>query len=187
MKFLKSSLFLALGVGLCTPAFSKTIKNVEFPEALKIEGKDLVLNGAGIRKATFFKVKVYVAGLYLSKKETDAAKIVSQEGVKQINMQFLMGVDRKKLTDAWTKSLSQHCPADCSNVKNGIAKMNTYMRSVRKKDRFEFTIFPDKVIPVIKGEKKEAVMGADFVQAFLKVYVGPKEIDPGMAKGLRGQ
>lgn len=166
---------------------AKSIKGVEIPEKLNLDSKELILNGAGIRKATLFKVKVYVSSLYLIKRESDATKIINQEGVKQLNMQFLMGLNRKKLTDAWTKSLREHCPKDCSELKAGLSKLNSYMKSVRKKDRFEFTIYPNKVLAVIKGEKKEAILGKSFVQAFLKVFVGPKEIDEGMAKSLRGQ
>ena len=176
-----STLVLSLGLQ------AKTIQGVDFAESVDLGGKKLVLNGVGIRKATFFKVKVYVSGLYISKKESDPSKIAAQEGPKKISMQFLMGVERKKLTDAWSKSLSQHCPEDCSELKNGLAKMNSYMRNVRKKDRFEFDIYADKVVPTIQGKVKEEIKGASFGQALLKVFVGPKEIDAGMAKGLRGQ
>ena len=77
-------------------------------------------------------------------------------------MQFLMGVDRSKLTNAWQESLSQHCPEDCDELKKGLAKMNSYMKNVSKKDRFEFILHPDKVEVFIKGEKKEDIVGKSF-------------------------
>lgn len=167
--------------------FASELHGVSFTEKVKLNGQDLVLNGMGTRKATFFRVKVYVAGLYLKEKSNDPKKIADMAGPKKIKMQFLMGVDRKKLTDAWSKAVSEHCPADCTEVKKGISTINSYMKSVRKKDRFEFDMLADRVLVKIKGVVKDPIMGKDFSKALLKVYIGPKEIDKGMAKSLLGE
>lgn len=179
-------LYLGLATAIAISSNAFEYKGVKFEDKIKVEGKELVLNGVGIRKATFFKVKVYVAGLYTEKKETDPAKVLALPGPKEIQMEFLMNLERDKLTKAWNDSLSQHCPKDCSEVREGINTMNRYMKSVRTKDRFSFTILADKVLINIDGNKKDPIKGKDFAQALLKVFIGPKEIDPGMAKGLLG-
>lgn len=159
---------------------------VSFANQKNVAGENLVLNGIGLRKA-YFTVKVYVAGLYLSEKTTEVEKMLANDKVKKVEMQFLMGVKREQLTDAWTKALMNHCPpADCTNVKEGLAKMNSYMTSVVTGDRFEFVIHPDRVNINIKGEDKPEILGQDFAKAMLLIYVGPKAIDAGLAKGLRG-
>lgn len=167
------------------PVDTKSIKGVDFPVEKTVDGQKLVLNGLGLRKA-FFTVKVYVGALYLSEKSTEVSAIVKNPNVKKVEMQFLMGVPRNKLTDAWREALYNQCPKDCSNVKEGTAKMNSYMTSVVKGDRFEYTIYPDKVLVSIKGEEKPAIIGKDFAEAMIKIYVGNKAIDSGLAKGLRG-
>ena len=167
------------------PVATKSIKDVEFPVEKVVAGEKLVLNGLGLRKA-FFTVKVYVGALYLSEKSTEVDAIVKNPKVKKVEMQFLMGVPRNKLTEAWREALYNQCPKDCSNVKEGTAKMNSYMTSVVKGDRFEYTIFPDKVLVSIKGEEKPAIPGKDFAEAMIKIYVGDKAIDSNLAKGLRG-
>lgn len=164
---------------------TKSIKGVKFPVEKTVAGEKLVLNGLGLRKA-FFTVKVYVGALYLSEKSSDLATILKNPKVKKVEMEFLMGVPRNKLTDAWKEALYNQCPKDCSEVQEGTAKMNSYMTSVVKGDRFEYTIFPDKVLINIKGEDKPAILGKDFAKAMLKIYVGDKAIDSGLAKGLRG-
>jgi hypothetical protein len=179
-------LYLSFITAIALNTNALELKGVKFEDKIKVEGKDLVLNGAGIRKATFFKVKVYVAGLYTEKKESDPAKVLALPGPKEIQMEFLMNLERDKLTKAWNDSLSQHCPEDCSAVREGINTMNRYMKSVRKKDRFTFTVLADEVRINIDGAKKDPIKGKDFAQALLKVFIGPKEIDPGMAKGLLG-
>src|SRR5262245_6919743 len=47
------------------PALGAECLAVKVPDSVKTGGADLVLNGLGIRKATFLEVKVYVAALYL--------------------------------------------------------------------------------------------------------------------------
>jgi hypothetical protein len=63
---------LAAPVALAAPAFGAQCLEVNVPDSAKAGAADLVLNGLGIRKATFLNVKVYVAGLYLSEKSNDA-------------------------------------------------------------------------------------------------------------------
>jgi hypothetical protein len=64
---------------LDAPVLGAECLNVKVPDSAKAGGTDLVLNGLGIRKATFLNVKVYVAGLYLPQKSGEAGKIISAE------------------------------------------------------------------------------------------------------------
>src|SRR5215472_13914645 len=52
-------------LGALGTAQAGTCKGVDFPEHLQVAGHDLVLNGLGMRKATFLKVSVYVGALYV--------------------------------------------------------------------------------------------------------------------------
>ena len=40
-------------------SFALTVDGITFEDKVNVGGKDLVLNGVGIRKATFLKIKVY--------------------------------------------------------------------------------------------------------------------------------
>src|SRR3989337_2459246 len=62
------------------------------PDQATVEGKTLVLNGMGLREATFLKVAVYVAGLYLESKSADANAILGSSQVKRISMHFVRDV-----------------------------------------------------------------------------------------------
>jgi len=41
------------------------MQGTSLPRACQVNGSDLKLNGLGVRKATFLKVNVYVAALYV--------------------------------------------------------------------------------------------------------------------------
>ena len=54
-------------------AHGKECKGVTFPDQAQVEGSSLTLNGLGLRQATFLKVNVYVAALYVAKTSSDPA------------------------------------------------------------------------------------------------------------------
>ena len=94
--FLAFALILSLNVSAATKA------NVTMPDTMKVAGKALVLNGQGIRKATFFGIKVYVGGLYLEKKSKDYSEFKDTNKVKHITMTFVRDVDADKIRSGWT-------------------------------------------------------------------------------------
>ena len=58
------------------------VEGVKLDDSAKVAGKDLKLNGAGVRVRAIFKV--YVMGLYLGKKETSTdAVLASAEGLAE--------------------------------------------------------------------------------------------------------
>src|SRR3954471_3133323 len=74
---------------------------VTMADAITVEDRPLVLNGMGVRKATIFRVKVYVAGLYLERRSRSAADIIRSEQTKRLDVVLLRDVDRGDAVDAW--------------------------------------------------------------------------------------
>jgi Chalcone isomerase-like len=66
----------ALSATPTVPAIGATCGGAEFPDSLSSDGVELLLNGLGVRKATFLNIEVYVAALYLPQKSTNAAQIL---------------------------------------------------------------------------------------------------------------
>lgn len=74
MKWLMA-LVLALAAGHAAAA---EVAGVKLEDKASLGGKELVLNGAGLR--TRFMLKIYVAGLYLAEKKGSAADAVAAPG-----------------------------------------------------------------------------------------------------------
>ena len=55
-----------------------------------------------MREATWLKIKVYVAGLYLEAKSSDADAILRAELPKRIVFVFVRSVGRKRMIKEWT-------------------------------------------------------------------------------------
>ena len=64
------------------------------PDTFQLGGQQLVLNGLGERSE--YMVKVYVAGLYLPKKSSDAGSIVQSNSPKRIVLQFQHAASQKQ-------------------------------------------------------------------------------------------
>ena len=53
-----------LALLLALPASAGQLEGVRLPDQVSVSGRNLVLNGVGVREAAVFMVNVYVAGLY---------------------------------------------------------------------------------------------------------------------------
>ena len=59
-----------LALAVANAAHARECRGVDFPEQIQVHDTNLTLNGLGIRKATFLKVNVYVAALYVAQPAT---------------------------------------------------------------------------------------------------------------------
>lgn len=99
---MKMLLLLGLWAGLGTAG--TVIEGVDFKDSLEVAKSKLILNGAALRTATIFKVKVYAIGLYTAAKSSDPAEIVAAKTPKLVRMKFLRDVDGKDIQESWNKA-----------------------------------------------------------------------------------
>src|SRR5438445_3478381 len=105
----RAAAFLALAA---LTANAAEIGGVKLDDKTQVESRDLVLNGAGLRKR-FAVVKVYVIGLYLAEKKTDAAAVLALAGPKRAQIHMLRDVDASTFTEALVDGLrANHSEAD---------------------------------------------------------------------------
>src|SRR5215472_8810263 len=98
-----TAMLLAFLLVLATiPLDAGTLNNVTLPDTNQVGSTPLVLNGMGLR--TKYMVKVYVAGLYIPQKSSDAAAILKADVPKRIVMHFVRDVSKSQLTDGFTES-----------------------------------------------------------------------------------
>nr|MBA2690094.1 chalcone isomerase family protein [Burkholderiales bacterium] len=82
---LKIILLVCLAFSLS--AFAVEISGVKVPDAAKVEGQDLKLNGAGVRTRMF--MKIYVGALYLEQKSSAADAVLADKGVKRMALHIM--------------------------------------------------------------------------------------------------
>ena len=178
---IRSLVALMLVVLLCIPVFAGELKGVKMPDTLTIEGKDLVLNGMALRKKVIFKV--YVAGLYLPQKESDADKIFKSDGHRHMVMHFVRGVGAGKINGAWMEGLEDNTPNASPALKKQFDELCGLMEDVEDGEQIVFSYIPEKgTLVKVKGKDKGTLAGKPFADALFACWIGP---EPGPGEDFR--
>ena len=96
-------------LGLTGPGSAASISGYSLPDTYAMGGQTLVLNGLGIRTLTIFRVKVYVAGLYVMQKSRDPRVILASPGPKVILMQFLHSASKADVEAQYREGEARNC------------------------------------------------------------------------------
>lgn len=169
-----------------SPVGAATLGGVEMRDQVAVGGKTLVLNGVGMRTATFLKVKVYVIGLYLESKSSDARTIIESDQAKRIEMHFVHDVTAKELRDGWSEAFESNYP-DVAAIKSEIATFNASMRDVKSGDSIVLDLSGNTVDVLVNSNKIGAVEGNAFQQAVLGIWLGPEPPNEDLKAGILGK
>jgi hypothetical protein len=149
-----------------------SLAGVTLPDSTDVAGKQLVLNGIGLRTKMMFKV--YVAGLYVEQKSSDPNAILKQDAPKRVVMQFLRDLSRDQMVEAFTESFSNNSP-NAGALKADIDKMLGAFEPVKTGQQMVFTYVPGVGTTLtIGGKDKMTVPGQAFGQAMFACWLGPK-------------
>jgi hypothetical protein len=150
-----------------------TLNEVTFARRLSVEGHDLVLNGMALRKK--FIVKVYVAGLYLPERSSNADQILGADTPRRVVLQFLYHPSANQMCGAWNESLEDNTPNASAELKQQFVTLCGYMEDVKKGEQFVFTYLPGRGTTIeVRGKVKGTIMGKEFADALFKSWIGPK-------------
>lgn len=127
MALLACMALLTVGVIPSRPVEAATLGGATLPDTYPAGGQTLVLNGMGLRTLTVFNVKVYVAGLYLPQKSSDARAIMASPGAKVVLMQFLHTATKAQIEKQYREGETKNCghgecaPSDAGDFEKLIA------------------------------------------------------------------
>ena len=108
MKFLRHCIVIA-GAALLASGSAvaqTTVADVKYEEAASVQGKLLLLNGAGIRYKAVFKV--YTAGLYLEKKAPTPQDVLALKGPKRMRIVMLREIDSAELGKLFSRGMEDN-------------------------------------------------------------------------------
>ncbi len=181
----RTSLALTLVLAFAPAAPAGELAGVTMPDSVTVDGAELVLNGLGLREATFLKVDVYVAGLYLPAKSSDAKQILGKDQAARLHMQFVRDVGKDSMVEAWTDGFAKNGAGP--DLAERIATLNGWMADMNVGDTMTFTYVPGTGTAVdVRGETKGTIEGADFAKTLWSIWLGPKPPNAGLKKGLLG-
>lgn len=191
MKTFTSSLIAAAVLSLAAVSASAVeINGVKLEDTAKVAGKDLVLNGAGIRVKVFFKV--YALGVYLTEKKTKAADVMAAQGPKRYKIVLMRDLSGEEVGASFMASLDKNLDA---------AERTKLAPEMRKFAEVFKTISGLKSGDVIVGDwvpgtgtimtlngkpMAEAMPEPLFYNALLRIWLGNKPADDDLKQSLLG-
>ena len=166
------------------------ISGVKLEDKAQVESRDLVLNGAGLR-TRFHVVKVYVIGLYLPEKKSDAASVLSLAGPKRAAIHMLRDVGADTFTDALIEGLkANHSEADFKALEPRVKELSDIMAQIGEAKNgmtiaLDWTGSATRL--VVNGKPAgKPISGEDFYKALLRIWIGDKPVQDDLKKSLLG-
>jgi hypothetical protein len=167
-------LFLALAV----PALALDADEVTLPNSMQAAEQTVVLNGTGLRVA-YGLVDVYVAGLYLAEKTSDADAALAMDGAKYMSMTFVRDVDGEDICEAWIDGVEDNvAEAGVPALTVRLERLCSATPDIVEGDVMTYEYDPGKenTTFAVNGAVKVVIPGKDFFHALLACWIGP---DPG--------
>ncbi|MDF3837242.1 chalcone isomerase family protein [Cupriavidus basilensis] len=171
-------------------ARASEIEGMRIDDATRVGGKELQLNGTGLR--SMFIIKGYVAALYLPEKARNATVVLGDHGPKRLQIRPL----REVASDAFIKALNEgirenHSEAQFLRLSDRLLQLEQTMEQMgtaRKGDVINFDFSPDggTVVAINGTPRGKPIPGEDFYQAVLRIFLGDHPVDRDLKRGLLG-
>lgn len=161
------------------------LKGVELPETITLEGQELVLNGAGVRKKFFFDL--YLGSLYLEEKTQSAKQIINDDAPMAIRLDIISDkVNRENMTDATLEGFEKATGGNTQPLEAQIAQfMNAFEGKVSKGDRFELLYLPGEGVKAYRnGDLKATIPGLGFKRALFGVWLGEEPAQKSLKRDM---
>ncbi|HJQ41066.1 MAG TPA: chalcone isomerase family protein [Thermoanaerobaculia bacterium] len=166
---------LILAAAFALPALAATLAGVTLEDHVAVNNQQLVLNGMGLRKK--FVVKVYVGGLYLPAKQSNATTVIATDAPRRMVFHFLYSVSKSQMADAWEEGLEDNTPNASPEVKTAFKTLQSWMEDIPKGNKLVVTYVPGIGTTVeVNGKNKGTLGGKATSDAIVNTWIGP---DPG--------
>jgi hypothetical protein len=181
---------LMLLAGFVPAVVAADVSGVKIDETARVGNVELVLNGAGLRRMSVFRV--YVAGLYLAEKQASAAAVLALAGPKRFTMRLMRDLSARQLIDALEEGLRDNTPAaQHEGLKARAAELAATMNEVnsaKEGDVIALDYVPDVGTRVLFNgvERGKPIAGADFYRALLRIWLGDNPPSTELKRTLLG-
>jgi hypothetical protein len=182
---------LALAVGLGGAAQAIEVGGLKFDDTVKVAGKELKVNGAGVR--TRIVIKVYALVLYLPEKKDTPAAVLDSPGPRRFSLGLLREVTGEELGQAFMTGITANTDkAERSKFVNQLAQFGEAFVNIpqaKKGDVINVDWVPDTgTVMTFNGKPiGEPLKDIAFYNAVLKIWLGDKPVDSSLKPALLGK
>jgi long-chain acyl-CoA synthetase len=163
------------------------VGGVALADTASVAGRELVLNGAGVRKRAIFSV--YVGSLYVPEKATSAQAVLAK-APRRIRLDLLRNVSSDQLIGALVEGLKENTTAaqmQALTVQTG--EMAAIMKAFGQvKEGSVVTLdFVDGATKIgLNGAEQGSIDGEAFNQALTRIWIGEHPVQEDLRKAMLG-
>jgi long-chain acyl-CoA synthetase len=177
----------SLSLLLTLPALAAEVGGVKLDDKISLGGKELVLNGAGIRTKLVFKV--YVASLYLPAKAGDLAGVLAASP-RRVQLNLLRDLSADELAGALADGIKDTSSAEqVAAVKTQTEQLLSIMKSVGQAKTGEVVTMDfvgGETRIAFNGQAKGSIAGEPFNAALMRIWLADKPVQPDLRKAMLG-
>ncbi|MES2760151.1 MAG: chalcone isomerase family protein [Pseudomonadota bacterium] len=181
---------LLLACACVQGAIAAEVSGIKLDDTAKVAGKDLVLNGAGIR--TKFIIKVYAAGLYLTEKKNTVADVLKLEGPRRLTLVMMRDISSEDFGQSFMTGINSNVSeAEKAKYVSQLSKFGEMFGSIpglKKGDVLHLDWIPGSgTVTELNGKKiGEVVPDFGFNNAVMRIWIGDKPADSSLKPALLG-
>ncbi len=157
------------------------------PETMKLDSGELVLNGAGTRTKLF--MDLYIGGLYLGQKSSDAKVITDADEAMAIRLHITSGmITSERMKEATNEGFEASLNGNTDPLREKIeAFIAVFDEEIVKEDVFDLIYLPGVGVKVLKnGTDKETVAGHDFKKAVFGIWLSERPVQKSLKQEMLG-
>lgn len=196
MRQLRPTLKMQLSIMCCNlliagSAVAATVGGQPFDDSIRMQGKELRLNGAGVRYKAIFSV--YSAGLYLGEKRRQPTDIYAMPGPKRMRIVMLRGVNADEFGQAFLAGIEQNVDkAERTRLAEPLARFGQLFSTIpelKKGDALAIDFLPGQGTTVSLNGRQvgEAIADPAFYTVLLKIWLGERPADSKLKSALLGE
>jgi hypothetical protein len=166
------------------------VGGVAFEATTKVGAETLLLNGAGLRANRF--ITAYAAALYLPRTATTTEQVLAGTGAKRLQLRMLVDVATAELAKAVHTGIARNLPESSqAALADRLASFDAQLAGqvrVRRQDRvdLDFVEASGMTVSVNGRSLGAALVGVDFYDAVLLVFLGEHPVDGKLKAALLG-
>lgn len=167
--------------------YGAELEGVKIPDKVVCEGQEVPLHGAGLRTATFLKIKVFVLAVY------SPVRIQKQDW-KNLNhrpmcfhLTYLRDFDAKDVDKAWDYQFKESAEHSYPLLKEHIVDVKKFFGEIKNDRTQHFALVGDSTKIYENGMLQGEIKGEDFQKSFLSIWLGKNPPTQELQQGILGE
>lgn len=186
-RLLKSVCYAALTLFFfVAKAPAAELDGVTMPDKQDVLGVHLVLNGMALRTYSFLRVHIYVVGLYLERRSTDADAILNSSQTKLLRFVFSRDVSAEDARKSWQDGFDRNCRTPCHLPAEMTDRFLAAVPAVQKGDIGALLTTAQGLDVFMNQKLIGQVSDRNFVRVILSTFIGTQPITNALKSSLLG-